>query len=125
MELNTHLTSEKETRQIALRLADQIKFASWLGKNARRRNGRDIAYQVKAEKISNCLLHFGRFFKVKSYEPHEKLGTLLVVKLADGSKVHIPLRNLTGEAKSLVNLGNLAVRITLPKRSYGSLALAA
>lgn len=117
------LTRKNEIRRTALRLTEQIKIASWLGKRALNRGGRRSAYTIKAEKLSNGLLHFNGFFKVKSYEQHEKLGILVVVKLADKSLVHIPLKHLTKEVQASINFANIVIKETLMQKKYLTMSL--
>jgi hypothetical protein len=103
-----------QERQAAHRLGAQILHANWLSKNALNCNSRTSAYRVKAAKVAHGLVQFGRWFRVLSYELHPRLGLLLVVRLPNGSRVHIPYEHLNEAARATLNLAFVPSHRTLP-----------
>ena len=89
-------------RRMARTLAADILFASHLGKTAQK--GREIAYRMKAAKLSLALVKFGQFFKVLAAERHPEFGVLLSIRMkATRQRVHIPLINLSPEAQAYIH----------------------
>lgn len=89
-------------QRMARKLAEDILFASHLGKTAQK--GREIAYRLKAEKLSIALLKFGQFFKVLAAERHPQFGVLLSVRMkATRQRIHIPLPNLSAAAQAHIH----------------------
>jgi hypothetical protein len=97
-------SDEKTMRGAAMRLTVGIKLASWAGKHSLSPSGRRRAYQVKADKVSHALTKLDRFFCVVGVETHGPQWSLILVRLADRSVVHIPWQRLTPEAQARVNI---------------------
>ena len=98
----------------ARRLAARIRYANWLSKHANTNAGRAQAYRLKARQVSHGLMKFPRWFRILSYEQHQHLGLLLVVQLADFSRVHIPYDSLHETVRETINVEQLPSRRTLP-----------
>lgn len=91
-------------RTAAMHLSGDIRLASCLGKHALSKCGRRRAYQVKADKVSHCLTRLNRFFRVMRVEYRGPQWTLVIVRLADKSLVHVPWQHLSPKAQELVAL---------------------
>lgn len=87
--------------RIAIRLSNDIRVASFLGKHAKHERGRRRAYQVKHLKISTALLRFSKFFRIVEAARDPRWGVLVLVRLPDGSGAHAPFSYLTTEAQLL------------------------
>src|SRR5687767_11011677 len=84
------------------RLADEIVVASKIAKSCLSLRGSELAYSVKARKLSRGLEIFPGEFTVVSLEFRRKLGLLALFRLPNNRQVHCPLSHLSPIAQARV-----------------------
>lgn len=90
-------------QSIERRLADEIVLASKIAKSCLTLRGSQLAYSVKARKISRLIEIYPEKVVVVSLEHRRILGTLAVIRLtSNGRVVHACLGQLSQKARTRV-----------------------
>lgn len=84
--------------EAAVRLAGQIRLASWLGKHAANKRSRQMAYRLKHRLIEHALIRHPEHFRLVAVQWSSAFGVLLLLGLPTGHNVHCPQEALSGQA---------------------------
>jgi hypothetical protein len=123
-QLQVILNDSNQKRVAAKQVAARIREVSKLAKATLSRTARREYYNRKIRLIEWALSIFSEYNRVLSFEHDQHLGLVVVVRLADGSAVHAPLKNFN--ARNLIDLNKLPYRTTLkPDRLAKPVALTA